>query len=484
VSFRRRIVLATGVAVSVAIVLASVAVYVFVRAQLRDQVDAELRRLSGAVFAIRIKGAASAPALPGGNAASGPFPATPGPGVKQTFEVRLPRDALGGITGYAQFVNARGEVIGPGSNLVDLPVTAQTIAVARGEAPAFSSDETINGIHARVLTRRVGKGRAVQAVRSLEGVDDTLRQLALILALVSLGGIGLAVLLGVLVGRTALGPVQRLTEAAEHVAATRDLSRRIDAGGRDELARLAVSFNTMLAALERSLVAQRQLVADASHELRTPLTSLRTNVEVLADADRLPPGDRERLLGDVVAQLEELTALVGDLIDLAREEEQPPVAEDVRVDELVVAAVERTRRHAPDRRFLLELEPCTVWGSPQRLERAVANLLDNAVKWGPDGKPIEVTLADGVLAVRDHGTGFAEDDLDHVFDRFYRAPSARGLPGSGLGLAIVRQVAENHGGNVTAANAAGGGGVLRLRLPMVPLGEGAESERSGALATS
>ena len=482
-SFRKRIVIAAGVAVSVAIVLASAAIYVLVRDQLRSQIDTELNRLARGVFAIRVKGSAD---VGFGKALKRTLP----PGVRagekgvKSVEVRVPKDALGGTIGYAQFVNARGKVIGPPRDDVRLVVTPQTLAVARGNAPAFFTDAEVNGIHARVLTRKVGKQQAVQAVRSLEGVDNTLEQLLLVLVAVSVGGIGLAVGLGLAVGRTALRPVRQLTAAAEHVATTRDLSRRIDAGGRDELARLARSFNTMLAALELSLTAQRQLVADASHELRTPLTSLRTNVEVLAGAERLDPAERERLLGDVVAQLEELTVLVGDLVDLAREEEAAPIQEDVRLDELVAATIDRAGRHAPAHRFAAELEPCTVWGSPQRLERAVSNLLDNAVKWSPPDERIEVTLAGGELTVRDHGPGFGRADLEHVFDRFYRAPAARGLPGSGLGLAIVRQVAASHGGAVSAANAAGGGGLLRLWLPTVPLDVAAEAAGATALATS
>ncbi len=467
-SFRKRIVLAAGVAVSVAIVLASVAIYLLVRDQLRAQVDTELNRLAGGVFAIRVRGATGDVGFGKVMKAAPPTLKAGQKGLK-SVELRVPKDALGGTVGYAQFVNAKGKVIGPPRDDVKLPVTGQTLAVARGDAPAFFRDTEVNGIHARVLTRKVGNERAVQAVRSLEGVDNTLKQLLLVLIAVSVGGVGLAVGLGLAVGRTALRPVRQLTDAAEHVASTRDLSRRIEAGGRDELARLARSFNTMLAALERSLGAQRQLVADASHELRTPLTSLRTNVEVLAGAEHLDPAERERLLSDVVAQLEELTVLVGDLVDLAREEETAPVQEDVRLDALVAAAIARAGRHAPGHRFAAELEPCTVWGSPQRLERAVSNLLDNAVKWSPPDERIEVALAGGELSVRDHGPGFAAADLDHVFDRFYRAPAARGLPGSGLGLAIVRQVAESHGGAVSAANAPGGGGLLRLWLPTVPL---------------
>jgi two-component system sensor histidine kinase MprB len=364
-----------------------------------------------------------------------------------------------------------------------LPVTPQTLAVARGEAGPFFSDAEVNGVHARIYTRPVGHGRAVQAARSLSEVDDTLSRLTLILIAVSAGGIGLALGLGLLVARTAMGPVARLTAAAEHVARTRDLSRRIQAGGRDELASLARSFNTMLAALERSLAAQRQLVADASHELRTPLTSLRTNVEVLAESERLAPAERERLLADVTAQLEELTALVADLVDLARDEEQPQACEDVRFDQVAEAAIARAARHWPELRFEARLEPALVHGDPARLDRAVANLLANAAQWSPAGGPVEVELEGGELRVRDHGPGFDPADLDHVFDRFYRSPAARGRPGSGLGLAIVRQVAETHGGSVEAANAVDGGASVRLRLPALP-GPGAMVEPSAALSAS
>ncbi len=302
----------------------------------------------------------------------------------------------------------------------------------------------------RILTQQVGPGFAMRLARSLDETDDTLARLRWILFAVGLVGVGVAVALGLAVARTALSPVRRLTEAAEHVTATRDLSRRIDAEGQDELSRLAASFNTMLEALERSLDAQRQLVADASHELRTPLTSLRTNVEVLARAGHLPVSERRVILADVVAQLDELAVLVADLVELARDgvvdrEE----LHDVRLDELVEDALESARRRAPTAAYRSALEPTVVRGAPDRLQRAVANLLDNAATWSPPGQPIDVVVRDGELIVRDRGPGIASEDLDRVFDRFYRAPSARGLPGSGLGLAIVRQIAERHGGRVS-----------------------------------
>jgi two-component system sensor histidine kinase MprB len=220
----------------------------------------------------------------------------------------------------------------------------------------------------------------------------------------------------------------------------------------------------MLEALSEAERSQRQLVADASHELRTPLTSLRTNIEVLSSG-MLPPDDHERLLRDLVAQLDELTVLVSDLVDLARGDEPEAGVEDVRLDALVADAVERARRHAADKKFFTELEPCLVEGVPGRLDRAITNLLDNAAKWSPAGGQIEVRVRGGEVSVRDHGPGIAEADLPYVFDRFYRAPAARGLPGSGLGLAIVRQVAESHGGTVLAERANGGGARMSLKLP-------------------
>jgi two-component system sensor histidine kinase MprB len=220
----------------------------------------------------------------------------------------------------------------------------------------------------------------------------------------------------------------------------------------------------MFGALEESTRKQRQLVADASHELRTPLTSLRTNIEVLAGERTLPPGERERLLSDVVEQLGEMTTLIAGLIELARAEEQPEEPEDVRLDLVTADAVERTRRNRPGVTFTTELEESLVHGVPSTIERAVANLLDNAAKWSPPDGAVEVDVRDGILTVRDHGPGIDDEDLPYVFDRFYRARSARGLPGSGLGLAIVRQVAEAHGGAVVAERADGGGTRMTLQL--------------------
>jgi two-component system sensor histidine kinase MprB len=300
----------------------------------------------------------------------------------------------------------------------------------------------------------------------LEDTDDTLSTLVVILFLVSAGGIALGAALGPVVARTALTPAAEVSGAAEEVARTRDLTRRIEVRGDDELGRLAASFNEMMAALERSTDAQRRLVADASHELRTPLATLRTNIETLGRGDELTSGDRERIVSDLTEELEEMTELVGDVVELARSPGAEEVhRDDVRLDELAREAVERARRRARDLRFSTELSPTVVQGDGQRLGRAISNLLDNAAKWSPPGGEVRIEVSGGRVSVRDHGPGFSEQDLPRVFDRFWRADEARGMEGSGLGLAIVQRVAEEHGGTATAANAPGGGALVGFELP-------------------
>jgi two-component system sensor histidine kinase MprB len=387
-----------------------------------------------------------------------------GTGFPSTDFRLLERPLLGGAPGYIQLVGADGTAVRREDAPIPLP-SAGAREVAAGTRRPFFEDATVAGTHVRILTTRLVPGVAVQIARPLEEVDRTLRRLAVVLALFAVGGIALAAVLGRAVAQAALAPVRRLRDATRHVATTQDLSGRLDVTGRDELSSLAADFNAMLGELDRSLAAQRQLVADASHELRTPLTSLRTNVELLARDDRVPPAERKAILDDAIVQLRELSLLVGDVVELARGnrlEEQP---EPVRLDELVDAEVERAVRHAPRVTFATALEPATVTAAPSALARAVANLLDNAAKWSPEGGVVDVSVRGGAVTVRDRGPGIAAEDLPRVFDRFYRAAGARGLPGSGLGLAIVKQVAEAHGGAVTAAPADGGGSIFRLELP-------------------
>jgi two-component system sensor histidine kinase MprB len=415
---------------------------------------------------------APAPPVSGGRngAANSIGPSVADAGVK----IVLPVPKLGGASGYAQLLRPDGNVLRSGEPGPGLPVTGATRAVAAGRRAAFFSDATVAGTHVRMLTERAPLGGAAWEVAlPLTSVDSTLVNLRWLLAGVGIGGVLLAAALGLLVSRAALVPVRRLTGAAERVARTQDLGHRIAAGGaRDELGRLAVSFNTMLAALESSRLAQRQLVSDASHELRTPLTSVRANLDALAASPSLPERDRARVIEAARAQLVELTVLVGDLVDLSKTGVESAELEDVRLDLAVAAAVERARTRTPGCRYAVHGEPCLVRAAPARLERAIANLLDNACKWGATSGPIEVSVAQGRLEVRDHGPGIAEEDLPRVFDRFYRARGARGMPGSGLGLAIVRHFAETHCGSVHAASDPGGGARLTLELPALAMTAG------------
>jgi two-component system, OmpR family, sensor histidine kinase MprB len=432
VSFRARLTLVAAAAVAVAIAVGSVVVYFVVRNELRDEVDIALQET-----------AAQAQIRAG--------------------RLFVPPVKFGGPTTGFQLVAAEEGLLPEAQS--GIPISDRARDVAAGNVEPYFEDVRLEGYHLRVLTTQIAPGFAARLVRDLDETDAALARLRWILFAAGLIGVAVAVGLGLVVARAALAPVRRLTEAAEHVTETRDLSSRIDAAGQDELSRLAASFNTMLAALQHSQDAQRQLVADASHELRTPLTSLRTNIEVLARQGSLPATDRRALLGDVVGQLDELTELVGDLVELARDGERPQEElHDVRLDELVADAVERARRRAPGADFHTELEPTVVRGAPDRLHRAVANLLDNAAKWSPQDEPIDVIVRDGEVVVRDRGPGIPLEDVDRIFDRFYRSPSARGLPGSGLGLAIVRQIAERHGGRVTAERPGNGGALLRLTL--------------------
>ncbi len=326
-SFRARLAVATALAVAVAVALAAVIAYAVVRNELRSEVD---DALGGRVEVISRVPMQAVEARPG------------------QFFLRIPGPALGEAGGYVQVVTSDGATIRPEGADLALPTGDRALAVASGEQGRFFSDAEVGGVHMRMLTEPAGNGYAIQVARPLTEVDDTLARTRTLLILVALAGIGLAGALGLVVARAALAPVRRLTATTEEVTETGDLTRRIDVRGRDELNRLAASFNTMLAALEESARSQRQFVADASHELRTPLTSLRTNIEVLARDESMAPDERERLLGDVVEQLEEMSALITELVELAREEQEAPEGEDVRLDLVAAEAVERARRNRPD----------------------------------------------------------------------------------------------------------------------------------------
>ena len=438
---RNRLTTVAAMAATLTIIAVIAVAYIAVRHQLRGQIDHQLRRQVGEVQPTRSF--------------------NPVTGTEQLTINRI----VGDIGGYTQFLTTNGPIKGN-----ELPVTNRDLTIARGQTDQYMRDARYEGKHVRLVTAPVPgvDGLAVQIALPLTEVDHQLHELALAFAILAACGLGATVLLSWGAVRRVTRPVQALTEAAEQIAVTRDLTLRITAEGTDELGRLAGSFNTMLDALERSLNAQRQLVTDASHELRTPLASLRTNAEVLNDIDRLTPAKRKAVLSGIVTQLDELTGLVADVVELARGEAPPSAHQEVMFDELVATAVDRARRHWPALTFNLTTAPVTVRGTPQRLDRAVANMLDNAGKFSPAGTAVDVVLdAGGQLVVADRGPGVPHDALPHVFDRFFRADEARGLPGSGLGLAIVQQVVEGHGGSISLNNRPGGGAVATLTLPLI-----------------
>lgn len=439
-SLRSRIVAVAALAVAVAVLGVAVVGYGAVRRELRGPLDAQLRRQT----AVLQRQAAGSP-----------------------IRLRLVT-GVGEIGGYAQIVTSDGSVTPVEGQAVTLPVSRADLAVANGRRDTVLRDTRVGGARVRMLTSRLLGGIAVQVALPRATLDAQLRRLAWAFFLLAVLGLAVAAGLAWLVSRTAVAPVAELTEAAERIAATRDLTLRIDASRHDELGRLGASFNTMLGALEQSVGAQRQLVADASHELRTPLASLRTNVELLHRVEELPADARTEVLDAIVGQVEELTALVADVVELARGDEPSMEMRELSFDDVVHRCVERARRHWPGVEITVDTAPVTVLGAPGRLDRAVTNLVDNAAKFAGPGTRVEVRLeGNGRLTVRDHGPGVPEAALPHVFSRFFRADEARALPGSGLGLAIVQQLARAHGGTATLRNAQGGGAEAELWLPPV-----------------
>ncbi len=458
-SLRTRIAAVAGLAVAVAVLGAAVVVYVAIRSELRGEVDRALRERAGG---FRDAG-------PGG----GERPPRP---LRE--RLRPPGDgppAFGGASGFVQLVDTGGDATGPPGRSARLPVDQATRDIAAARSGERLADADLDGTHVRVLTTGTPFG-AVQVARPLDEVDSVLHRVLIVLIVVGLGGIALAAALGALVARTALAPVARFTRRTEALTADPDPSQRMEEGGRDELGRLAASFNATLDALESSMEAQRHLVADAGHELRTPIASLRANIQVLEDAERLPPGELAGLRADIIEELDELTSLVGDVVELARGAQPEEALDDVRLDLVVQALAERFERRAGDVAIQVETEPTLVRGDPERIGRAISNLLDNACKWSPSGGAVDLGVKDGTVTVRDRGPGFDERDLPRVFERFYRSERARSMPGSGLGLAIVRQAAEDHGGSAQAANAPGGGARVTVAFgPVVPLPDAAIS---------
>lgn len=452
-SLRRRLTLVSAGAVAVTVVGLAFAAYLLVGGLLRDQVDDSLRG-AAAIADDRIieRFSVDPPPVP--------------PGRQQ---IRIPGPFLS-----AKVVDVQGDTTRQFGGQVPFPTpeVAQEIAGAPRGTTRIIDGEDDEGRPLRLLVKSVGGERAVVVARGTQEIEALLDRLRWALIGLGVAGVLAAGLLGRMVSGTAMRPLERLRDAVDHVGRTGDLTRRVPEDGPAELQDVAVRFNRMLErlqasteALDASARAQRRLVADASHELRTPIAALRTNIEVLQSAPDLQGPDRETLLGHVEEQLQELGGLVGDLIDLARGDEPLPELQDVRLDLLVADEVAWARRHAGGVRFELEAEPSVVDADPERLARAVRNLLDNAAKFSPPGGVVEVGVTGGVIGVRDHGRGISPGDVPHVFDRFWRADGARDVPGSGLGLAIVRQAVEAHGGEVVVDGAVPGGGArFEIRL--------------------
>jgi two-component system sensor histidine kinase MprB len=343
--------------------------------------------------------------------------------------------------------------------------------VALGLVDHSARTARVDGITYRVVAVQAGPGQAFMLAQSMESTKRALERLSVVLILSTLSGMILAGVAGWAVARNGLRPVRRLTSAIERVAATRDLTPIDVSGKEDELARLTRSFNAMLLALDDTQRRERQLIADAGHELRTPLTSLRTNIDLLRQASgqserRLDATAHRELLHDVGAQLDELSTLVSDLTELARDEPLHRDPEPLDLADVVKRAIDRVQLRASSVAFDVLLEPSWVVGDSRLLERALTNLLDNAVKWSPTGGTVRVRLSRGAVTVRDDGPGIATEDLPHVFDRFYRSTEARTLPGSGLGLAIVKRAADRHGGSVGLTSKPGAGATFTFRVPL------------------
>jgi two-component system sensor histidine kinase MprB len=459
-SLHRRIAGAAALAAAlVAVAIAGIA-YASTRSHLVGELKQELQERAGPYVTSHARNRGPGPDRDGDEPPAG----RPRHAPNNNVGFFTPRaQPFGGAPGYFQFVYPSGKVIVGGGGPPQLPVTAQVKSIARSTHGRVFSTTTVRGHHVEVLTEADPFDHyAVQVALPLSSVDSVLHGLVLTYGLLVGGAVLVALLLGVAISRSALAPIERFLRQTEAVTSDLEKPRHLEETGAAELRRLAASFNQTLDALERSIEAQRHLVADASHELRTPIASLRSNIQIFLDARRLPPHEREGLQDSILAELDELTQVVADVVELARGSGPRTEAEPIELDGVVQDAVERARRRAPGLSFQLELEPTVINGVSDRVSRAVTNVIDNARKWSPPDGSVDVELRGGTLTVRDHGPGFAQRDLPHIFDRFYRAESARRLPGSGLGLAIAKQAAESHGGFVQAANASDGGAVVRL----------------------
>jgi two-component system, OmpR family, sensor histidine kinase MprB len=444
-SLRARVAIVAAAAVALAVIAVSTGAFVAARSELRSQVDASLLQRATIVEAVVDRAEEFV--------AAGEWRR-----LRASLVGNLAQNDFDVV--YYQFNLPNGDVVKP----LGQPILPAVEWVTTADGPVWS-DDTVSGVHIRMVGVDAGRLGVVQIARPLTEVDAALRSLARILIAVGIIGTGLAGVIGLIVARNAIKPIEDLTRTAEHVAETRDLGSRIEVDSEDELGSLARSFNAMLAALDESRSQQRRLVRDAGHELKTPLTALRTNIELLAKSENLTEDMRDELVAAAEAEVIDLSALVTEIVDLASDRYAELPIEPVALDDVVELSVAKARRRG-ESEVDLTRSPSPVMGRPAALERAVDNLLDNAQKWNETGNPIEVEVSDGRVAVRDHGPGIPSDEQGLIFDRFYRSVSARSGPGSGLGLSIVKQVAEDHGGSVFVEAAPDGGAIVGFTIPV------------------
>ena len=449
-TLRSRLTLAATIAAAVAALGVALVGITYSRHQLRTEVDAGLRREVSRLDLSRLLGRGE----PGGRRGGAPD--------------------RGGDS--AEVIDATGKLLSRGQYADPLPIEAADLSVANGQSATRFRDERIGDVHYRIITAPISPGFAVLQAKAVDDIDRTVHSLTLAFGALAALGVAVAAGLGALTAKKALRPVAELSAAAQDVALRQDPSLAVPETGGAELATLGRSLNTMLASLADAREHERRLIDDAAHELRTPLTSLRTNIEVLAGGRLTDPEDHAALLEDLRSQTAEFSTLIGDLETLARDGATPTATTQTALGDIVQNAVRRAQRRAGH--VAIEFTsnaPATLRGDRPMLERAVLNVLDNAVKWSPSGGLVTVAINGSTITVHDGGAGISANDLPRVFDRFWRAPSARSMPGSGLGLAIVQQVIDAHHGTVTIASPPGSGTTVTISLPGMPPSAGSRS---------
>jgi two-component system sensor histidine kinase MprB len=445
VTIRKRIALVSAAAVAIAVVLIALGTFAGVKRQVLGQVDDSLIARADLVGEVRPGVVLTLLGLERGNSRNRIVTQRPG-----DFD-----------SSYYQLIFRDGRVVDIGDDDLVLPPPPESDSY--GSEPSFRS-EWVDGVHFRIATVTIAQGEVtVQIARPLTEVDDLLGRLAVLLLIGGVVGVALAAGLGLVIAKQAVEPIEALKTRVGEIAESRSFSDRVEVSGTDEVAELATEFNVLLDELESSKQQQVRLVRDAGHELRTPLTALRTNIEVLQRHEVDPP-ERSAMLAAAQSEVEELAVLVTEIVDLAADRfEEEAVGPVVLSDVAAVVAERFSDRTVRD--ITVTTDSSVVMGKPLALSRALSNIVGNADKFAPPDTPISIDVAEGVVTVSDGGSGFEQDDLPLVFERFYRSDSARSETGSGLGLSIVKQIIDDHDGEVFARNGSNGGAEVGFKLP-------------------